>query len=135
MSVDKDRWKSSSHCKYNLGVHIIFCPKYRRKVLIGKIESDFKTLCNEVSEKIGVEIISMEVMSDHVHLFIKYPPTLAIHYIVQQIKGTTSKVLRSRYSSLKSRIPTLWTRSYFAESVGTIKEESIKKYIENQKNV
>ena len=135
MSVDKDRWKLSSHCKYNLGVHIIFCPKYRRKVLIGEVERDFKTLCNEVSEKIGVEVISMEVMPDHVHLFIKYPPTLAIHYIVQQIKGTTSKVLRARYSFLRSRIPTLWTRSYFAESVGIIKEEHIKKYIENQKNV
>ena len=135
MSVDKDRWKLNSHCKYNLGVHIIFCPKYRRKVLIGEVERDFKTLCNEVSEKIGVEIISMEVMPDHVHLFIKYPPTLAVHYIVKQIKGTTSKVLRARYSSLRSRIPTLWTRSYFAESVGIIKEENIKKYIENQKNV
>lgn len=135
MSVDKNRWKSSSHSKYNLGVHIIFCPKYRRKVLINGVDISFKEICEEVANDLKINIISMEIMPDHVHIFLKYPPTLPIHYIVQQIKGKSSRILRLKYDWLKKRIPTLWTRSYFAESVGIINEETIIRYIENQKNV
>lgn len=135
MSVDKDRWTSSSHCKHNLGVHIIFCPKYRRRVLIKGVDEELKIICKEVADNLRVTIVSIEVMPDHVHIFLKYPPTLAVHYIVQQIKGKSSRLLRSKFEWLRKRIPTLWTRSYFAESVGIINEETIKKYIENQKNV
>lgn len=135
MSVDKNRWKSSSHSKYNLGVHIIFCPKYRRKVLIEGVEDELKKICQDVAKDLKISIESIEVMPDHVHIFLKHPPTLPIHYIVQQIKGKSSRLLRLKFEWLKKRIPTLWTRSYFAESVGIINEDTIKKYIENQKNV
>lgn len=135
MSVDKNRWKSSSHSKYNLGVHIIFCPKYRRKVLIEGVEDELKRICQDVAKDLKISIESIEVMPDHVHIFLKHPPTLPIHYIVQQIKGKSSRLLRLKFEWLKKRIPTLWTRSYFAESVGIINEDTIKKYIENQKNV
>lgn len=135
MSVDKNRWKSSSHSKYNLGVHIIFCPKYRRKVLIDGVEDELKKICQDVAKDLKISIESIEVMPDHVHIFLKHPPTLPIHYIVQQIKGKSSRLLRLKFEWLKKRIPTLWTRSYFAESVGIINEDTIKKYIENQKNV
>ena len=129
MSVDKNRWKSSSHSKYNLGVHIIFCPKYRRKVLIEGVEDELKIICQDVAKDLKISIESIEVMPDHVHIFLKHPPTLPIHYIVQQIKGKSSKLLRLKFEWLKKRIPTLWTRSYFAESVGIINEEKNKKYI------
>jgi len=135
MSVDVNRWKSSSHCKYNLGIHIIFCPKYRRKVLKNGVDIDFKLIVKELSNDLKIDIVFMEVMEDHVHIFLKHPPTLSVHYIVQQIKGRSSRLLRLKYDWLKKRIPTLWTRSYFAESVGIINEEVIKKYIDNQKNV
>ena len=135
MSVDKNRWKSSSHSKYNLGVHIIFCPKYRRKVLIEGVEDELKKICQDVAKDLKISIESIEVMPDHVHIFLKHPPTLPIHYIVQQIKEKSSRLLRLKFEWLKKRIPTLWTRSYFAESVGIINEDTIKKYIENQKNV
>ena len=135
MSVDKNRWKSSSHSKYNLGVHIIFCPKYRRKVLIEGVEDELKKICQDVAKDLKISIESIEVMPDHVHIFLKHPPTLPIHYIVQQIKGKSSRLLRLKFEWLKKRIPTLWTRGYFAESVGIINEDTIKKYIENQKNV
>jgi len=75
----------------------------------------------------------MEVMPDHVHLFVKAPPTLAPHYIVQQLKGKSSRRLREELPHLKSRLPTLWTRSYYCESVGHISESTIRKYIEDQK--
>lgn len=74
-------------------------------------------------------------MPDHVHIFIKTKPTLAPHYIVQQLKGYTSRILRKEFPKLKSRIPTLWTRSYYCESIGYISEETVKKYIKDQKNV
>ena len=76
----------------------------------------------------------MEIMPDHVHLFIKSTPIHAPHFIVGQLKGYTSRILRLEFQSLKSKLPTLWTRSYYIESVGHISEATIKKYIEDQKN-
>jgi putative transposase len=76
----------------------------------------------------------MEIMPDHIHIFIKCSPIHSPHFIVQQFKGRSSHTLRQEFPFLKTRLPTLWTRSYFAESVGCISEEVVKKYIENQKN-
>jgi putative transposase len=129
----KNRWHSSKRAKYNLSYHLIWCIKYRRKVLLDEIEVSFKKLMFEKAQDICVSIEQMEVMPDHIHIFVKAPPTYAPHYIVQQFKGYTSRLLRSKFRSLKSRLPTLWTRSYYVESVGHISESTIKKYIEDQK--
>jgi putative transposase len=128
------RWKHSNTTIYNLGYHLIWCPKYRRKVLIGNIEKHLRKLLQEKAKEIELEIIEMEIMPDHVHLFVKGRPTDSPHYIVQQLKGYTSHVLRKEHPDLKSRLPTLWTRSYYVESVGHISEQTIRKYIEEQKN-
>ena len=129
------RWKSSNTCVYNLGYHLIWCPKYRRKVLTEEIQKRLKELLIEKAKNLGVEIEKMETMPDHIHLFVKAKPVDAPHFIVGQLKGYTSKYLREEFPQLKKRLPTLWTRSYYVESVGHISEETIKKYIENQKNV
>lgn len=113
---------------------MIWCPKYRRKVLIGDIESRLKELLLEKADELGLVIEKMETMPDHVHLFVKAKPTDAPHFIVGQLKGYTSFNLRNEFAELKSKLPTLWTRSYYIESVGHISEETVKKYIENQKN-
>ena len=81
-----------------------------------------------------VSIVELEIMPDHVHLFVKAPPTAAPHWLVQQLKGYTSHVLRKEFRELRTRIPTLWTRSYYVESVGHISEETVRRYIEEQKN-
>ena len=128
------RWKTSKTSVFNIGYHFIWCPKYRRKVLIGKIEEKLKYYIEEKSKNIGIDIISMEVMPDHVHIFVKSEPVDSPHWIIGQIKGFTSRKLREEFPSLKRRLPTLWTRSYYCESVGHISEETIKKYIEEQKN-
>lgn len=128
------RWKHSNTCIFNLGYHIIWCPKYRRKVLVDDIAIDLKGLLLEKADEIGIQIESMEVLPDHLHLFVKSPPTLAPHHIVQQLKGYTSRILRTKYKSLRSRLPTLWTRSYYCESIGHISEDTIQRYIEDQKN-
>ena len=133
--MNNERWKHSNTTIFNISYHIIWCTKYRRKVLVNEVEDRLKTLLVEKAEEIGCEISIQEVMPDHVHIFIKTKPTLAPHYIVQQLKGYTSRILRKEFHKLKSRIPTLWTRSYYCESIGHISEEAVKKYIEEQKNV
>ena len=128
-----ERWNHSNKAIYNVGYHLIWCPKYRRKVLIAPIDEELKKLLLIKAKEIHVEISAMEIMPDHVHLFIKASPTAAPHWIVQQLKGYTSRMLRQKYSCLKSRLPTLWTRSYYCESVGHISESTIRRYIEEQK--
>ena len=128
-----ERWKSSGTCVYNLGYHLIWCPKYRRKVLTGEIETRLKELLVEKAAEIDMEIEMMEILPDHVHLFVKTKPIHAPHFVVGQLKGYTSRILRQEFSKLKSRLPTLWTRSYYIESIGHISEATIKKYIEDQK--
>ena len=131
----KKRWSSSKGSVYNLAYHIIWCPKYRRKVLVGDVEIRLKELLYEKARDLEVHIEEMEVMPDHVHLFVKSKPVDAPHFIAGQLKGYTSRKLREEFPKIKSRLPTLWTRSYFIESVGHISEVTIRKYIENQKNV
>ena len=131
--MDGKRWKLSKTVVYNIGYHLIWCPKYRRKVLVGEVAVRLKELLLEKAGKIEVEIVQMEIMPDHVHLFVKTVPTNSPHFIVQQLKGCTSRILREEFPSLKSRLPSLWTRSYYVESVGHISEETIRKYIEGQK--
>ncbi|MCB9365552.1 MAG: IS200/IS605 family transposase [Flavobacteriales bacterium] len=133
--MNNERWTHSNTTIFNIAYHIIWCPKYRRKVLVNEVEDRLKTLLVEKAKEIGCEISIQEVMPDHVHIFIKTKPTLAPHYIVQQLKGYTSRILRKEFPKLKSRIPTLWTRSYYCESIGHISEETVKKYINDQKNV
>lgn len=132
--MTNERWTTSNKAIYNIGYHLIWCPKYRRKVLVGDIEVRLKELLINKASEIGVTIETMEVMPDHVHLFVKSSPVLSPHYIVQQLKGFTSFQLRKEFSSLRTRLPTLWTRSYYCESVGHISEETVTKYIEEQKN-
>ena len=130
----KDRWKRSRTSVHRLSYHIIWCPKYRRNVLVGGIDERLKELILQRTKELECEIVAMEVMPDHVHLFLQTPPTIGVHFLIQQLKGYTAHVLRSEYPSLKSRLPNLWTRSYYVESVGCVSEEGIRNYIENQKN-
>jgi putative transposase len=128
------RWTTSNKAVFNIGYHLIWCTKYRRKLLSGEIEIRLKELLRTKAEEMGVVIATMEVMPDHVHLFVKASPVDSPHFIVQQFKGPTSRVLRKEFPSLRSRVPTVWTRSYYCESVGHISAETVERYIEEQKN-
>ena len=120
---------------YKNQFHIIFCPKYRRKVLVNGVDERLKEMLFEIAKTKDVEIKALEIMPDHVHIFIDFDPRLTLHKIIKDFKGISSRILREEFPHLKSRLPSLWTRSYFACSIGHISEETIKKYIENQKNV
>jgi len=130
----KNRWKTSKTAVLNISYHLIWCPKYRRKVLVEDTEERLKELLLEKAKDIGVAIEELQVMPEHLHLFVKSPPTNSPHYIVQQFKGYTSRILRQEFKSLRSRLPTLWTRSYYCESIGHISKSTIKQYIDNQKS-
>ena len=118
-------------CKY----HVVFCPKYRRPVLVDGVDDRLKELIKETCDQLNVEIIEMEIMPDHVHLLMEVDPQYGIHKAVKRIKEYSSRVLRQEFSWLKSRIPTLWTNSYFVSTVGGAPLSVIKQYIEDQKNV
>ena len=133
--MSTDRWTASHTAVYNINFRIIWCPKYRRPVLVDQVENRLKALLHEKADGLGISIQTMEVMPDHVHLFVSSPSTLAPHYIVGQLKGYTSRILRKEFPSLNSRLPSLWTRSYYIESVGHLSEATIRQYIEDQKNV
>lgn len=125
-----DYWTNHGS-KHKLLMHIIWCPKYRRKVLTGEIACRLQEILQQVADKHGWEIHNLEVMPDHVHLLIQYPPNVSASYVANQLKGTSSHHLRKEFKSLTTRLPTLWSRSYFVSSVG-IDEEIIKKYIDTQ---
>lgn len=123
---------SSAHSVYSLKYHIVFCPKYRRPVL-GLIAEELKVLFREKADELGLRIIAVEVMPDHVHIFIEGKPSYEPQYIVNQLKGYTSRILRARHQWLKSRLPTLWTRSFYIGSAGSMSASTVERYIENQK--
>lgn len=125
-------YKSNTHLVYSCYYHVIFCPKYRRKCLTGNVETRLKELFKEISTKYKFEINDLEVMSDHVHMIISCDPSFGIMTVVHKLKGITSNILRKEFLFLK-KMPTLWTRSCFISSVGSVSLEVVKKYIENQK--
>jgi len=92
-------------------------------------------LLAEVAEEHGMRIHAAEVMPDHVHLFVESDPTLCVAEIVNRFKGRTSRILRQEFRTLRTRLPTLWSRSYFAATVGTVSEATVRRYIEAQKGM
>jgi len=123
----------SAGAVYALKYHMVWCPKYRRKVLVGAIESDLRLLLQQKAEQLKVTIEALEIMPDHVHLFISAPPTEAPHRLANQFKGFTSRMLRLKYPDLRSRLPSLWSRSYYIGTIGQVSEKTVIAYIEAQK--
>jgi putative transposase len=117
---------------YDLGLQVVWCPKYRRPVLGGRVAERLEELIRAKAEERGWEIIALEVMPDHVHLFVKHDPKSSASYVANQFKGFTSGVLRAEFPHLKSRMPTLWSSSYFAASVGAVSADTVQKYIDTQ---
>ncbi len=135
MNEFKVHYKSNNNIIYSCKYHVIWCPKYRRKVLINGVDRRLKDIIEKMSNELNFEIIEFNVMSDHVHLLCEVDPQMGIHKMVKRIKGKSSKILREEFPWLKSRIPTLWTNSYFVATVGGASLEVLKQYVENQKYV
>ena len=129
------KYKSNNNVVYSCKYHVVFCPKYRRPVLVDGVDVRLKELIKQTCGQLNAEIIEMEIMPDHVHLLMEIDPQYGIHKAVKQIKGVSSRTLRQEFPWLKSRIPTLWTNSYFVSTTGGAPLAAIKQYIENQKYV
>lgn len=126
---------TSQTCVHFMGYHFVWCPKYRRQVLVGQIAKRLEELIRQKAKELNCKIIALEIMPEHIHLFIQGTPQISPNSLIGQIKGYTSRVLRKEYKELRTRLPTLWTRSYFVSTHGHISDKMIEKYIEEQKGM
>ena len=132
MSV-KPGWKSNSNVAYCCKYHVVWCTKYRRKVLSDQVAVRLKEIVNDVAKEVGVEVLDIEVTPDHVHLLCEVDPQFGIAKFVRMVKGRTSHHLRLEFPALRSRLPTLWTNSWFVATVGGTSLAIIERYIKEQK--
>ncbi|GAA2036469.1 IS200/IS605 family transposase [Yaniella flava] len=128
-------YRSNRNVVFNCQYHVVWCPKYRRNVLDEPIQGRLRDIIYEVCDERDASIIELEIMVDHVHLLVEVDPQYGIHRLIKNIKGRSSRLLRSEFSELTTRLPSLWTNSYFVSTVGGAPLEVIKQYIENQKHV
>lgn len=119
----------------DLKYHIVWCTKYRRDILIDGAEEEVKRLLRQKCLDNGYDIYAIESMSDHVHVFLGGKPQEPVHKMVAQLKGYTAHHLKKKYSWFSTRVPNIWTRSYFVSTVGNVTQEAITNYIKNQRNV
>jgi putative transposase len=129
-----DEVRSNNNVVYRCHYHVVWCPKYRRPVIDGAVDDRLKEIIREVCAERDAPIEAIETMPDHVHLLVVCDPQFGIHRLVKQIKGRSSRLLRAEFPHLKSRLPTLWTNSYFVATTGGATLEIVKRYVENQRN-
>lgn len=125
--------KTNNNIVYSCKYHVVWCPKYRRKVLVGDVEKRFKEIVNNIALEKKVSMLEMEVMPDHIHMLVEVDPQYGVHKFIKQVKGKTSRFLRREFKYLTTKLPTLWSNSYFVSTVGGAPLNTIKKYIGNQK--
>jgi putative transposase len=133
--VDLSTYKSNRHIVYSNKSHVVWCPKYRRKVLVGAVAKRLKHLLKTLCTEMKVDMLALEIRPDHVHLLVEVDPQFGVHRLVKRLKGHTSHALRLEFPALKSRLPTLWTHAYFLSTVGGAPRSAITQYVENQKDV
>jgi len=133
--MGKTRIEHARTCVYNVNYHIVWSVKYRRQVLEGSIESYLKELLIQISHEKGFMMQTMEVMPDHVHVFASAHPKISPSYMVKMLKGISGRKLFMRFPELKDKLwrGHLWNSSFYIETVGSVSEEAVRKYIEKQK--
>ena len=115
----------------SLGLHLVWCPKYRRRILGGRVAARCGELLEQIADEHGRQIVAQEVMPDHVHLFVRVGPVDAAA-AVRAFKGRTARVLRQEFAYLRRHAKVLWSPSYFAASVGYVSESTVRRCIEHQ---
>ena len=125
----------SAHLAYLCRYHVVFCPKYRRKILTSPLDEFVKKTFLEIANAHQFKILEMEIMPDHVHLLIECNPRFGIMSCIARLKAESTSKMRTFEPSLSTRLPTIWTRAAFIATVGSVSLETVKKYTESQKNV
>jgi putative transposase len=132
-NIMENKYKRTKTTVSLINYHFVFCPRYRRKIfLIPSVEESFKHMVKFICEEMEIQIIAIECDKDHTHMLLNCLPTLSPSDIMQKIKGITSRVLRDEFLELK-KMPSLWTRSYFVSTAGSVSSKTVKRYVENQK--
>jgi putative transposase len=126
------QYRHNRHSVSLMNFHFVWIPRRRRKVLVGGVATRLEEVIKEVSSELSLNILAMEIMPDHVHLFVSCPPSIAADQIMFRIKGRSSRVLRKEFPHLL-KMPSMWTRSYFVSTAGNVSTETIKRYIAEQK--
>jgi putative transposase len=129
-----DQIRSNGNVVYQCTFRVVWCPKYRRPVITGDVDTRLKQIIRDVCAERDAPIAELETMPDRVHLLVTVDPQYGIHRLVKQIKGCSSRLLRQEFPHLRRRLPTLWTNSYFVATVGGNTQEAAKRYIQNQRN-
>lgn len=124
--------KSTRHSVYLCNYHFIFTPKYRKDILIGTVKTDLEDLFAKIAKKYEIGIITLEIMPDHVHLFVNAPPRHSPAHIIKLFKGTSARFINQNYPELKKDSVSIWTRSYFVSTAGNMSADTVKRYIEDQ---
>jgi len=126
----------TSSATYNINYHIVWCPKYRRGILKGKVEEFLKLCMYTIADTKDWTVHALEVMPDHIHIFISAPPFQAPTDIVKVLKGVTARQLFLKFPELKKKLwkGNLWSPSYYVGTAGSVSAETIRKYIEEQKS-
>jgi putative transposase len=127
-----DEIRSNNNVVYRCTYHVVWCPKYRRPVIEGAVDERLQQIIREGCAERDAPIEALETTPDQVHLLVGCDPQYGIHRLVKQIKARSSRLLRQEFPSLRRRLPTLWTNSYFVATVGGATLEVIKRYVENQ---
>lgn len=117
---------------YLLNYHVVWCPKRRKRVLDGDIKKRLEEIIKGVCNERKVSILALEIMPDHLHIFVSTHPDVPIHELIRRIKGRSARYLRKEYPELL-KLPSLWTHSYFVSTAGNVSSDTIQKYIEGQK--
>jgi len=118
---------------HSIGWHIVWCPEYRKRVLVGEVADRLRALLGAKAADRGWTVEALEVMPGHVRLFVRTGPDASAALVAHQLKGFSSRVLRGEFPHLRSRVPTLWSKSYFVASVGRVSEAAIGRYIAAQR--
>ena len=129
------RYRRNAGATFSLKYHLVWCPKYRRPVLTSLHDVHLKEIIAEVATEADMIVHALEIRPDHVHLFVEADPTLSVAEIVNRFKGRSSRLMRTEFPALRSRLPTLWSRSYHAGSVGHVSADTVQAYIAAQKGV
>ncbi len=126
------QYRHNRHSVSLMNFHFVWIPRRRKKVLINEVANRLEQLIKEIATDLEMNILAMEIMPDHVHLFVSCIPSIAADQIMFRVKGKTSRILRQEFPHLR-KMPSLWTRSYFVSTAGNVSTETIKRYIADQR--
>lgn len=128
----KQGYRTKETCVFLMNYHIIWCPKRRRKVLVDRVKTRLEELIRETAPVLACELLALEILPDHLHVFVSATPQWAPNQIIARLKGKSSRILREEFPILR-RMPSLWTRSYFISTAGNVSADTIRRYIEAQR--